>query len=273
MRKTFTLLFALMALTVSSWATQITWDQAAVQSVGISQSYGNYEPESTTINGITATATAPGSEDYSGFYYDTYSDDHYSYISLDNSGTMTFATSLGVLSSIVIHLDAEKGSAYGYGEGWNYNANALSWTGNAASVVLGNDGGQYGASIHHITSIDFTVVSVPTSTSWNLSDLASIGISQSYGNYEPESTTINGLQPQPPLSEVKIIAVSIMIVMTIMAISLLKMTEHSHSPLLLATWQALLFTPLMNMVYIQVAGVGTIQNIHCHGQEMLLLLF
>jgi hypothetical protein len=149
---------------------------------------------SITINGITATATAPGGEDYSGFYYSTYdNDDHYSYISLENSGTMTFATSLGVLSSIVIHLDAEKGSAYGYGEGWNYNANALSWTGNAASVVLGNDGGQYGASIHHITSIYFTVVSVPTSTSWNLSDLASISISQYHGQGEPMSQTINGI--------------------------------------------------------------------------------
>lgn len=149
---------------------------------------------SMTINGITATATALGSEDYSGFYYSTYdNDDHYSYISLDNSGTMTFATSLGVLSSIVIHLDAEKGSAYGYGEGWSENTNALTWTGNAASVVLGNDGGEYGASIHHITSIDFTVVSVPTSTSWNLSDLASISISQYHGQGEPMSQTVNGI--------------------------------------------------------------------------------
>ena len=194
MRKTFTLLIALLALTISSWATQITWDQAAVQSVGISQYHGNGEPMSTTINCITVTATAPGGEDYSGFYYSTYdNDDHYSYISLEKSGTMTFATSLGVLSSIVIHLDTEKGSAYGYGEGWNYNANALTWTGNAASVVLGNDGGQYGASIHHITSIDFTVVSLPASTSWNLSDLAGISISQYHGQGEPESTSINGI--------------------------------------------------------------------------------
>lgn len=194
MRKTVTLLIALLALTVSSWATQITWDQAAVQSVGISQYHGNGEPMSITINGITATATAPGGQDYSGFYYSTYdNDDHYSYISLDNGGTMTFATSLGVLSSIVIHLDAEKGSAYGYGEGWSENTNALTWTGNAASVVLGNDGGQYGASIHHITSIDFTVVSVPASTSWNLSDLASISISQYHGEYTPESKTVNGI--------------------------------------------------------------------------------
>lgn len=194
MRK-FTYLLALLMLSVSSWATQITWNQAAVQSVGISQYQGNGEPMSMTINGITVTATAPGSEDYSGFYYDTYSDDHYSYISLDNSGTMTFATSLGVLSSIVIHLDTEKGSAYGFGEGWSENttSHTLSWTGNAASAVLGNDGGEYGASIHHITSIDFTVVSVPTSTSWNLSDLASISISQYHGQGEPMSQTVNGI--------------------------------------------------------------------------------
>ena len=196
MRKTFTLLIALLALTVSTWATQITWNQADVQSVSISQYHGEYEPMSMTINGITVTATAPGGDDYSGFYYSTYdNDDHYSYISLENSGTMTFATSLGVLSSIVIHLDAEKGSAYGFGEGWSENttSHTLSWTGNAASAVLGNDGGQYGASIHHITSIDFTVVSVPTSTSWNLSDLASISISQYHGQGEPMSQTINGI--------------------------------------------------------------------------------
>lgn len=191
MRKTFTLLIALMALCVSSWATQITWDQAAVQSVSVTQYHGE-EPISTTINGITVTATALGDEDYSGFYYDTYNDANYSKISLDNGGTLTFATSLGELTSIVIHLD-EEGDAYGYGEGWNYNANALSWTGNAASVVLTNDGGQYGAYIHHITSIDFTVVSVPTSTSWNLSDLASISISQYHGQGEPMSQTINGI--------------------------------------------------------------------------------
>lgn len=193
MRKTFTFLIALLMLTVNSWATQITWDQAAVQSVGISQYHGQSTPPSQTVNGITVTATALGSEDYSGFYYDTYNDANYSRISLDNSGTLTFATSLGELTSIVIHLDAEAGDAYGYGEGWIYNANALSWTGNAASVVLATDGGQYGAYIHHITSIDFTVVSVPTSTSWNLSDLASINISQYHGNYEPMSQTINGI--------------------------------------------------------------------------------
>jgi len=200
MRKIFTscrlaalLLTAMLCLPLNMKATTVTWDQAAVQSVGISQYHGLGEPMSTTINGITVTATAPGGEDYSGFYYDTYSDDHYSYISLEKSGTITFATSLGELASIVIHLDAEKGSAYGYGEGWNYNADALSWTGNAASVVLTNDGGQYGASIRHITSIDFNIVSVPTSTSWALSDLASIGISQYHGQGEPMSTTINGI--------------------------------------------------------------------------------
>ena len=53
MRKSLTLLIALLALTVSSWATQITWNQADVQSVGISQYHGNGEPMSMTINGIT----------------------------------------------------------------------------------------------------------------------------------------------------------------------------------------------------------------------------
>ena len=179
MKKTITLLIALLALTVSSWATQITWNQAAVQSVGISQYQGNGEPMSMTINGITVTATAPGSEDYSGFYYRDYEEPYYSYISLDNGGTITFATSLGELTSIVIHLD-EAGSAYGFGEGWSENttSHTLSWTGNAASAVLGNDD---------------TVVSVPASTSWNQTDLASISISQSYGYGEPESTSINGI--------------------------------------------------------------------------------
>lgn len=192
MRKTITLLIALLTLTVSSWATQITWNQAAVQSVGISQYQGNGEPMSMTINGITVTATAPGSEDYSGFYYRDYEEPYYSYISLDNGGTITFATSLGELTSIVIHLD-EAGSAYGFGEGWSENttSHTLSWTGNAASAVLGNDEGY--ANISYITSIDFTVVSVPTSTSWNLSDLASISISQYHGQGEPMSQTINGI--------------------------------------------------------------------------------
>lgn len=192
MRKTFTLLIALLALTVSTWATQITWNQADVQSVGISQYHGNGEPMSMTINGITVTATASGSEDYSGFNYRDYEEPYYSYISLDNGGTITFATSLGELTSIVIHLD-EAGSAYGFGEGWSDNttSHTLSWTGNAASVVLGNDEGY--ANISYITSIDFTVVSVPTSTSWEQADLAGISISQWHGQGEPMSQTINGI--------------------------------------------------------------------------------
>lgn len=192
LRKTITLLFALMAFSLTASATNIEWNTAAVQSVGISQYHGQGEPMSTTINGITVTATALGGEDYSGFYYRDYEEPYYSYISLDNGGTITFATSLGELTSIVIHLD-EAGSAFGFGEGWSENttSHTLSWTGNAASAVLGNDEGS--AYISYITSIDFTVVSVPASTSWNLSDLASISISQYHGQGEPESTTINGI--------------------------------------------------------------------------------
>ena len=190
MRKIFTLLLALLALSVGAWAVNIEWNTAAVQSVSVSQYHGQDEPRSQTINGITVTATATGDTDYSGFntYEGTTS------ISSDNDGTLTFATTLGVLTGIIIHVDETDGSVYGFGEGWNDDTeHALTWTGNAASVVLGNDGSQYGASIYKITSIDFTVASVPASTSWNAEALATISLYTSDGYYSPATASVNGI--------------------------------------------------------------------------------
>ena len=187
MRKTITLLIALLALTVSSWATQITWDQAAVQSVNVSCNGENYyRPQSQAVNGISVTANTPNSgsnSDYSYFYYDTYEDANVSRISVGGDGTLTFSSVN--MTSIVIHTDENYASANGWT--WSDAQHTLTWTGNAASVVMAN------AYVSNITSIEFEV-SIPSSYSWNQATVQSINVSCNGENYyEPQSQAINGI--------------------------------------------------------------------------------
>jgi hypothetical protein len=179
MRKLFTLLIALMALCISSWATPttITWNQAAVQSINVSCSGENYYgPRSQGGNGISVTANTPNSgsySDYSYFYYDTYEDANVSRISVNGGGTLTFS-SVGNISSIVIHTDENYASANGWT--WSGEQHTLSWSGDAASVVMAD------AYVSNITSIGFEV-SVPSSYSLNQAAVQSINVSCDGENY------------------------------------------------------------------------------------------
>ncbi len=189
MKKTFTLLIALLALCVSSWATQVTWDQADVQSVNVScNGEYYYGPDSKAVNGISVTANTPNSgsnSDYSSFSYNNYSEPYFSSISVGGNGTLTFS-SVGNITSIVIHTDE---NGYGSATGWTWSneQHTLTWTGDAASVVMTD------ASVSNITSIDFTV-SVPSSLSWDQATVQSINVScNGEYYYGPDSKAVNGI--------------------------------------------------------------------------------
>ena len=55
MRKTFTLLIALLALTVSSWATTVTWDGTDLSSISLNCPNVGDKFETSSIDGIIAS--------------------------------------------------------------------------------------------------------------------------------------------------------------------------------------------------------------------------
>ena len=187
MRKTITLLIALMALCVNSWATPttITWDaENGLSSIYLSEytnlywdeSYHSYNdgPKVTTIEGIKATisATVDGS-DASFSTYNNSTD-----LSASNGATLTFSSSLYEIQSIVINFTSS-----GYATGWTSNGSTLTWTGNATHSVEMAD-----AYVSGITSIVFTVEAIPTTTvTWNAGNgLQSIYITEAenaWGSY------------------------------------------------------------------------------------------
>lgn len=189
MRKTFTLLIALMALCVSSWATPttITWDATDVASIDVYSMDGSPATSVQRLKGITLTGTTSVSGDYAGFY--TY--DGNTSISESNGGTLTFSSALYQILSIVINYDDEHG---GYGSAdppteWTPLYATLSWTGSAThSVELAN------AHVGHITSIEFTVEAIPTTTvTWDQTDVETINLSCSDVDDVATSSAISGI--------------------------------------------------------------------------------
>ena len=187
MKKTFTLLFALLTLCVSSWATTttITWNAGnGLTSIGLTEytnlywdeTYHSYNDGTKTavIEGVkvTISATVDGS-DASFSTYDNSTD-----LSASNGATLTFSSSLYKIHSIVINYTSS-----GNATGWTNGANTLTWTGSAThSVEMSN------AYVSGITSIVFTVEAVPTTTvTWNAGNgLTSIYITEAenaWGSY------------------------------------------------------------------------------------------
>ena len=189
MRKTFRLLIALLALSVSSWATPttITWDATDVASINVYSMDGSPATSVQRLKGITLTGTTSVSGDYAGFY--TYEGN--TSISESNGGTLTFSSALYQILSIVINYDDEHGG-YGYAESptqWTPLYATLSWTGSAThSVELAN------AHVGHITSIEFTVEAIPTTTvTWDQTDIETINLSCPDVNDVATSSAISGI--------------------------------------------------------------------------------
>lgn len=184
MKKTFTLLIALLALCVSAWATTVTWDQATIQSIDVDRTATSTQTVGSTIS---VTASAPDeSECWFGM----------SIITIKENGVLTFALTSGQLTSVVISCSGYVDVAHlvGLNSEWNYNGSTkeLTWTGSAASVALVCDGSSEGIYLGDIYSIDFTISDAapvdptPTSTTitWEASDLATVNLTM--GNTESQ---------------------------------------------------------------------------------------
>ena len=163
MRKKITLLIALLALTVSSWATQIEWGSTELATLNLSM--GN--TESQEINGVTVSLS------YQDQWIDNcYFKNQYNYcgFSMNNDGALVFASESGILTRIVIARTYDDTSLpFVEGSGWELdseNSKLLVWTGSASSVVLKSNSSN-DLSSGPISSIVFTVSSgapAPTPT-------------------------------------------------------------------------------------------------------------
>lgn len=164
----------------------VEWNQAKVASVSVWANSGS-DPESQTVDGITVTATAPESGDYSQF--STYSENTSIYIT--NGGTMTFAPASGKLKSIVIECGYNSNSnLLVAGSGWSWNGDEYSgqlvWTSaseeGASSVVLACSGASF--SFGSISSIEFVFVAeeqpapavTTTTVTWDTEEVSSISL-------------------------------------------------------------------------------------------------
>lgn len=154
MRK-LTLLFALLALCVSSWAqAPIEWNAEELQSVEVDGRTDNWKTQ--TVDNITITADAPDEGDASEFY----TLESNTTIHITNGGTLTFSTSLGNFTSIVITCNSIS-NAEGIDSGWtpddSHGALELSWSGNASSVTLASNGSSADFQMNNIMLIEFFV--------------------------------------------------------------------------------------------------------------------
>ncbi len=184
MKKTFTLLIALLALCVSAWATTttITWDaENGLTSIDVYSNSGSPATSSQSLNGITVTGTTSVTDDYAGFY--TYNNS--TSISISNGGTLTFSSALYEIQSIVINFEGNYGSA----TGWTSGEGTLTWTGNATHSVEMAD-----AYVSGITSIVFTVEAVPTTTvEWDGTDVSMVSLSCSDIDEVQTASKIDGI--------------------------------------------------------------------------------
>jgi len=157
MRKLFTLLFALLALTVSSWATTVTWDATDLATVHVEMGY-NSPGQSQTIKDITVTNNAVYTAGQNCDFL--YQGNPYNYcgFSMRDGGSLIFSSSLGNLTGIVITCDLYP-SDMTLPSGWTWNSgnNQLKWSGDASSVVLTGDGTSTALTSGPISSIVFSI--------------------------------------------------------------------------------------------------------------------
>jgi len=186
MKKTFTLLVALLALSVSSWATLIEWTASDLKTVKVEMGYKTAPGESQTIKGITVTNnTCYQCGDYCHFQYDNDPQAQYCGFSMRDNGQLVFAPESGKLTSIVIHWNYEGPDPdLVPGSGWSFSESQLTWTSatpeGASSVVLKSNSSNYLAS-GPITLIEFTVAGYVPTVKWDKSDLAGIYVGNDNG--------------------------------------------------------------------------------------------
>lgn len=196
LRRTFTMLIALLALCVNSWAqapTVITWDASDLATVNLTM--GN--TVSQEIDNITVTLGYQDAWNDNCYFHNTQG---YPAFSMNNDGSLTFATESGKLKSIVITMtyDYQGLLPIDGASGWELdgeNAKLLKWTGNAASVVLKSNSSEFLAP-GPISSIAFTIEGFLPAVKWIGDDLASVAVGEDNGEVITGSTLsqeVNGI--------------------------------------------------------------------------------
>ena len=181
MRKTFTLLIALLALSLTAWAqspTVITWDASDLATVNLTMGH----TESQEIDHITVTLGYQDAvNDYCHFFYQGAPYNHCAFSMRDN-GSLTFVPESGLLTSIVITCDLLP-SDMTLPSGWKWVSehSQLKWTGSAASVQLMGDGSSTNLTSGQISSIVFTVSGFVPTTTWAGNDLTSVNVEMENG--------------------------------------------------------------------------------------------
>lgn len=180
MKKTFTLLIALFALCVSTWATPttITWNaENGLTSINLNEYTNNYweneyhsyhGTKTAIIEGIAAAISATADGSSASFSTYEQNEENITSISVSNGGTLTFSSALYKIQSIVINFTGD-----GSITGWSENtATTLTWTGEATHSVEVTY-----AYVNKITSIVFTVEAIPTtSVTWDQTDISMISL-------------------------------------------------------------------------------------------------
>ena len=165
----------------------IVWDDADLATVNVEIC----SPVcSQTIKDIKVTNNA----DYSAGEYchfntsnGQHNNDDWADFSMSNGGSLTFSTTLGNFTRIVITCDVwgEDNMDTSTGWAWYSNTKKLIWSGTAASsVVLAADASGNSFTSGPIVSIEFTIESAPAAAEpesdadvvWNATDLESVGI-------------------------------------------------------------------------------------------------
>lgn len=172
MRK-LTLLFALLALTVSSWATPVTWNGTVLSSISLNCPNVGDKFESASIDGIKASLERTGGGSYCYFNLN-----HNGEVWITGGGELTFISSVGDITGIVITCSSVGYPPSSLPTGWVYNDGSSTFTWNATDAPSGpaTQVTISGNICFSPSSIDFTIASAAPATpiapvTWEASDI------------------------------------------------------------------------------------------------------
>lgn len=193
MRKTITLLIALLALTVSSWATTVTWDGTDLSSISLNCPNVGDKFETSSIDGIIASLERTGGG--TACYFNSNNNGE---VWITGGGELTFISSVGDITGIVITCSSVCYDPTSLPTGWVYNgSNTITWnatdapSGPATQVTIS------GNICFSPSSIEFTIASAAPATpiapvTWEASDI-NFYINWDHGSVGNHSNTLKDI--------------------------------------------------------------------------------
>ncbi len=193
MRKKITLLIALLALTVSSWATTVTWDGTDLSSISLNCPNVGDKFETSSIDGIIASLERTGGG--TACYFNSNNNGE---VWITGGGELTFISSVGDITGIVITCSSVCYDPTSLPTGWVYNgSNTITWnatdapSGPATQVTIS------GNICFSPSSIEFTIASAAPATpiapvTWEASDI-NFYINWDHGSVGNHSNTLKDI--------------------------------------------------------------------------------